>query len=179
VRWGERRYLIPKNALSDFVSAINLGREPRDGRRGGFLLAEDDELKLADGLPDLPQAWRARIRSEALIVASTNVTLLRRIAHDGWCDATYRVTIPSGADDGLTPDTLLHVSSPEGVFESLRLVGVQRRRAWGELRMSSSECSGIKAPDRSWTFTTGAYAPEAARARFQQAQDHARKGGDE
>jgi len=48
VRWGARRYLIPPTEMNRFISAINLGDEPRSSPRGSFLLAEGDEAKSID-----------------------------------------------------------------------------------------------------------------------------------
>jgi hypothetical protein len=160
VRWGERRYLIASDELDEFVSAINLGREPRQGMRGMFLLADGDADKAVHGLPDLPEPYRSRIRSEALIVGVSGIALLDTTQHDGWCDVTYRVSLPRGSDDGLGPRAILHVRSPD-TYESLRIVSATSHTAHGEMRLSASYCDEIRVPDASWTFTTGAYDPVA------------------
>ena len=58
VAWGERRYLIAKDQLSDFCDAVNRGREPRKGVHGMWFIRWGDEKKRADGLPAVPEEYR-------------------------------------------------------------------------------------------------------------------------
>jgi hypothetical protein len=63
VRWGTRIYLVPDEEARDFCEAISEGREPRTKYRGRFFLSdvpsEVDLEKPVEGLPDVPESWKA------------------------------------------------------------------------------------------------------------------------
>jgi hypothetical protein len=52
VRWGERRYLIDGERLSEFCEWIEKGWEPRDSLFGSFFLKSEDWKLPVDGHPE-------------------------------------------------------------------------------------------------------------------------------
>lgn len=73
IRWGRRRYLIPRGSLKDFANQINSGMEPRYGEAGFFWLRAGDENLPADGFPDLPEPERGLLRERPL-----DATIIKR-----------------------------------------------------------------------------------------------------
>jgi hypothetical protein len=59
VRWGTRIYLIPDEKAQDLNEAIGQGREPRTTIHGRFFLNDVDLDKPVEGLPDVPESWKA------------------------------------------------------------------------------------------------------------------------
>ena len=56
VKWGERTYLIGRDRMRSFMSAVREGREPRRAGPGwGFLLELGGEQKAAPGEPQVPE----------------------------------------------------------------------------------------------------------------------------
>ncbi len=62
VRWGERLYLVSKEAGKSFCHEVNEGREPRSNRHGTFYIRRGDWEKKVTGLPDVPNAWKSWLR---------------------------------------------------------------------------------------------------------------------
>lgn len=62
-RWGERHYLVDTAHVARFINAIHDGREPRDEGMGMHFLRRGDEKIAVEGLPQLPPAWLAQIRT--------------------------------------------------------------------------------------------------------------------
>jgi hypothetical protein len=58
VKWGNRNYLIPENAIPRFAESIKRGAEPRSTPYGGWLLRENDWQLIATGFPDLPDKYK-------------------------------------------------------------------------------------------------------------------------
>ena len=97
VSWGPRVYLMDQKSFGEFVTAINLGFEPRqvDGYRafyGAFYLREGDENKPIDGRPSLPKEFLDEIISAPVIG-----TIMKIETADKWATAT----IDRGSKDGL------------------------------------------------------------------------------
>ncbi len=62
-RWGERHYLVDVAHVARFINAIHDGSEPRDEGMGMHFLRRGDEKIAVEGLPQLPPAWLAQIRT--------------------------------------------------------------------------------------------------------------------
>jgi hypothetical protein len=60
IRWGERTYLLWPDELPRFCEAILDGSEPRNELHGNNYL---NNLGRADGLPELPEEWLAKMRA--------------------------------------------------------------------------------------------------------------------
>jgi len=161
VRWGERHYLIPVDALEAFVSAVNLGDEPRSRVHGEYALRIGDEEKPVDGLPELPAAVRAHLRSEPLLIRPSAVSVDKTSDRDGWCEKTYRVQLPYGSADGIAVGVRLKTNDLAH-YENLYVRQAQPHAASGELTVFGRSCAGLPQPDTTWVFTTGAYREQPA-----------------
>lgn len=75
IRWGSRPYLVPEGKLINFCNAYNLGTEPRDGPTGDpfLLLRVGMWTHPANGLPDLPDVWRAHLLDKPIHGTLTRV----------------------------------------------------------------------------------------------------------
>ncbi len=66
VKWGPRRYLVAREEMKAFCSAVNLGFEPRDNVHGRFYLKLGDEKNKVTGRPSVPKDWEAFLLKEPL-----------------------------------------------------------------------------------------------------------------
>jgi hypothetical protein len=64
VRWGDRLYLVPKDAGKGFCSLVNEGLEPRSMPHGNFYLRRGDEGKEVTGLPNVPKEWESLLQKK-------------------------------------------------------------------------------------------------------------------
>jgi hypothetical protein len=64
VQWGERLYLVPKDAAKAFCSLVNEGREPRSNVHGRFYLRRGDWEKKVTGLPIVPKEWESLLQKK-------------------------------------------------------------------------------------------------------------------
>ncbi len=64
VKWGTRRYLVAREEMKSFCSAVNLGSEPRDNVHGSFYLRLGDEKNKVTGTPTVPKDWEAYLLKE-------------------------------------------------------------------------------------------------------------------
>jgi hypothetical protein len=164
VRWGSRRYLVSTDELVRFASEINLGFEPRPFMQGTFALVEGDEHRGVSGLPDLPPAALAVIRTQPLAVKVAAVEALPadEAGRREFCRSRYRLTLDHGSDAGLVPGQRLRLAAEKG-FETVDLDSVEPTRSFATFEVLDFECDGHEiAPERGWTFDTGAYDPVAA-----------------
>jgi hypothetical protein len=164
VAWSGRRYLLPEAEMVEFVNALHHGREPRDRLHGAFLLARGDEHKSVRGLPGLPDRYLRMIRREPLVVGVLDA---QRIADEklrfDMCAVRYRLTFDRGREDGLTEGIRLKAIFPANVSEDARVVAATATQAVAEIERWEDGCKAADPqPDRSWTFSTGAYAPKAS-----------------
>jgi len=66
VHWGERSYLVPKDAGKGFCDEVNRGREPRSNPQGNFYLRRGDWGKKVTGLPKVPNAWKSFLQEKPI-----------------------------------------------------------------------------------------------------------------
>jgi hypothetical protein len=66
VRWGERFYLVPKEAGKGFCDEVNNHREPRGIRFGHYYLREGDWGKKVTGLPNVPKEWESLLQKKPI-----------------------------------------------------------------------------------------------------------------
>ena len=64
IRWGDRLYLVPKDAGKGFCDAVNRGWEPGSGSHGNFYLRRGDDGKKVTGLPKVPNEWESLLQKE-------------------------------------------------------------------------------------------------------------------
>ena len=133
IRWGRRRYLIPRDSLKDFANHINLGMEPRYDLAGFFWLRAGDENIPADGFPDLPDPERSLLREHPLDATIIKLGLDHRRLQE-WAssasDIEYdtAIILDVGRRQGARPGMVLH---PLGAY-------------WGEAEIKSvSENSSL------------------------------------
>lgn len=74
VFWAGRSYLVPEERMVLFVSAINLGAEPRNEEYGLFYLEKDDWNKQVTESPTLPEKFTQYLLSEPISGQITEVT---------------------------------------------------------------------------------------------------------
>ena len=66
VRWGERFYLVPKEAGKGFCYEVNKDREPRSNPHGDYYLREGDWGKKVTGLPNVPKEWESLLQQKPI-----------------------------------------------------------------------------------------------------------------
>jgi hypothetical protein len=66
VRWGERLYLVPKEAGKGFCDDVNNDREPRSNHHGDYYLREGDWGKKVTGLPNVPKEWESLLQKKPI-----------------------------------------------------------------------------------------------------------------
>ena len=65
IRWGDRLYLVPRDAGESFCTHVNL--RGSSGYPGGtFYIRSDDEKKRVDGLPNVPEEWETMLLATPL-----------------------------------------------------------------------------------------------------------------
>jgi hypothetical protein len=64
VRWDKRFYFLRPDGLPRFCEEILTGSEPRNGPAGNTYLSNLDR---ADGLPDVPEEWLAKLRAQLTV----------------------------------------------------------------------------------------------------------------
>lgn len=162
VPWGERRYLIPPERMIDFVDAIHHGHEPRSGPHGMFLLAEGDEWKPVEGLPELPEPHAGLLRSEPLEVGVLAVETVP-YGYAFYCNRRFRVTLDHGMNDGIVPGMTLQPAGEVDGWISARITSAGPLDAIGELVVYEPDCAALRhTPGLDWRWTTGAFDPVAA-----------------
>lgn len=116
MRWGERKYLVPRPAMREFVNAVNLGTEPRAGVHGYYMLLtpRQDGWKLdrPAGLPELGPEWAGRLLPAPIEA--------RVVAHD---PDTRLATIDGGGSDGLFEGMELCLLKDDGSYHGKLQVG--------------------------------------------------------
>lgn len=164
VPWGDRMYMLSKEEIPAFASAVNMGGEPRKDAQGMFLMRKGDESRKVYGMPVLPPAQRSLIREVPLEVGVVSAKRL----HDDRVDqfgCRYRLELDHGANDGLAAGMDLRMTdgSPYG---RVTLEQVMPTRAVGALTLFGDECSK---PDQRLSaktrLTSGAYHPLPANER--------------
>ena len=125
ITWGQRKYLIAEERMLAFVNAVNAGKEPREAGLGLFYLREGDDLKPADGLPEVGVEWaqfilKQPLSGSVLHVEQKETSTQRPIA-----------VIDAGASAGLRAGMTLYASNPRRprFYADLTIVGVEENRA--------------------------------------------------
>ena len=160
VKWGQRRYLIPDDRLIDFVNAINHGMEPSSIGYSMFLLAREDRGKAISGLPDLPDAMLAQIRSTPLLVRVSSVEEGTEHSAIGGPVCSFLLRLEAPAPSELAVGLELSTTA-EDVYETARIVERSGRQVTAKMTYYDA-CAEVKnKPKRGWVLTTGAYAGES------------------
>ncbi|MEQ1514106.1 MAG: hypothetical protein ABL934_15670 [Lysobacteraceae bacterium] len=158
VRWGQRRYMIPDNKRMAFVNAINHGQEPRGQIHGMFLLGQDDEKKMVEGLPDLPPAYLALIRRAPMQTRVVSIDGVDKKKSDHGCSFTYRMTLDRGAKDRFAPGIELKPVGQPRTWETATIETVAGDTATAKMAVWYDDCTHPKTvPVAGWIFTTGGY----------------------
>jgi len=159
VKWGQRRYLLPDDRLIDFVNAINHGLEPSNDPYGMFLLAREDRGKAISGLPDLPDAMLAQIRSTPLLVRVSSVEEQTKRSATGGAACSFILRFEAPAPSMLAIG--LELSATAGsVYETASIVETSDHQVAAKMTYYDA-CAEVKnKPKVGWMLTTGAYAGE-------------------
>jgi hypothetical protein len=156
VAWGERMYMVAETELPAFVSAINLGNEPREGAQGSFLMRKGDEQHKVYGLPALPPAQQSLIREVPLEVGVVSASRLHGNRTDEF-ECRYRLVLDHGADDRLAAGMDLRATSGYA-GNRVTLEETTPTRAVGTMSLYGDECAKPdQQPSTRTRFTTGAY----------------------
>lgn len=133
IAWGAREYLAPGQTADDgyrqFINAVNIGTEPRQGPcgRDHLYLRDGDWNKAVSGPPDLPPRWRPFVLTAPVrgrVIALSN---------DG------HAIVNVGARHGLLPGMrLLKITKEPSIFDRVAIVAV------------APETAELKAPEFSW-----------------------------
>ncbi|TDR35768.1 hypothetical protein DFR29_1349 [Tahibacter aquaticus] len=153
--WGRRQYLIPPDQLAAFATAINHGKEPRDGDGGGsFLLRVGDEYQPVSGLPSLPTSMLALLRREPVEVEIASVEVRRRSKPGDICVSNYWVrVVPTAA--AVPPLFVGEVLLPIDGNDRATVIASQGQSAEAEIVVF--QCNDRFAPKLGMRLTTGAY----------------------
>jgi hypothetical protein len=106
VRWGARRYLLPKDELIEFANAVNSGEAASPSYHGRFLVGvtrdtnPDGGLPPVMGIPTGPKGLRDKVFEEPL-VARITPTGERKIGPALVYGAKTPVRIEAGAKSGI------------------------------------------------------------------------------
>ena len=156
VAWGDRMYMLSEKELPAFVSAVNLGDEPRKAAQGSFFMREGDERHRVYGMPVLPTAQQSLIREVPLEVGVVSANRL----HDNRTDpfvCRYRLELDHGANDGLAVGMKL-LAIGGGAGNRITLEQTTPTRAIGTVMLFGDECTEMdRRPSTKTRFTTGAY----------------------
>jgi len=159
VAWGDRMYMISEKELPEFVSAVNLGDEPRENAQGSFLMRKGDEQRKAYRLPVLPPPQRSLIRNMPLEVGVVSASRLRSMDADDFV-CGYRLELDHGANDGLAAGMHLRTTGASA-GNRITLEQTTPTRAVGTLNLFGDECNEPDAwPSTRTRFTTGAFPHE-------------------
>lgn len=155
VGWGRRQYLIPPGELTAFATAINHGREPRNGDGGGFfLLREGDEVKAASGLPSLPTSMLVLLRRKPVEVEIASVALRQRSKPGDFCRSDYAVRVVP-TTEAVPPLFVGEELQPIKGDDRATVIAWQGQSAEAEIVVY--DCDDRFAPKLGMRFTTGAY----------------------
>jgi hypothetical protein len=148
VRWGPRRYLIPRSQMLNFLNAVNEG-SARDGT--SFPLRREDQGLPASGLPEVPAEYRRWILESPISATITAVksSVVEVKGRDGET-SPITVTLDAGSEAGLIAGMRLTVREP-------------RNTAWVELsEVAASSSNGRfrgsrrdEIPQVGWKLTAG------------------------
>jgi hypothetical protein len=149
ITWGERHYLIPSDEVVGLTNAINAGFEPRNAPHGRFLLKRGDELRPANGQPNIPAQYAAYlltkpINADIASVKETRVEDSRRIV---------TITLSAGSTQGVRENMEFHVYSPASAYESARVTVVNNLSSEAEL-VQYVDDKYSKRPSVGWRLST-------------------------
>ena len=137
VRWGDRRYLIPKTQMLIFCDDVNSGRLRRSLKcgTGSYLLREEDGETDVSGLPVVPKEYRSWILREPILARATDSSASEpRIERDDEGDIVL-----SMVDVTLTLD----VGRDAGVFEGLCFYAAPEASKLTAVASDSCPVSGV------------------------------------
>lgn len=154
VRWGERVYLLPHQRIYEFVLAVNRGFEQLPMLGGGRFL---NNQKAIQGLPELPEPYRAALRQKAIEAKILRVSKTdnRILGVKPMCLMRYEVTIDQGASAGLGKGEMLAVVEPKDAYEDLTLESVSEAEATGSISIMENDCADPRhIPSTAWKLST-------------------------
>jgi hypothetical protein len=135
--WGERHYLIPANGFLDFVNAVNAGFEPSAQRSSRFLLRDGDEVKSADGPPNIPAPFSEYILKEPIQAAISSIkgSRFENIKGSGFETSLHITTLVLnvGSEQGVKEGMEFYVYSPATVAEWAKITKVNRANSEAEV----------------------------------------------
>jgi hypothetical protein len=172
VRWGERHYLIEPGLMAEFVAEINSGYEPRTLYGGGVLLADGDEFKPVDGVPQLPERWLRAIRTQSSTAHILQMQPMpeRTKTSESGCEKSWRLRL---SVDGPMPKVgdKLYSQNPDGYLDAT-VQSVSGKEADAVGGTYDENCLAPKAvPDRSWLLELRPFDPVRANARIERAKE--------
>jgi hypothetical protein len=154
VHWGERVYLLPHQRIYEFVLAANRGFEQLPGMGGGRFL---NNQKAIQGLPELPEPYRAALRQKAVDAKVLHVTQTgkRVLGNEPMCQMRYEITIDQGDSAGLKIGEMLAAVEPQDAYADLKLESVSGSEATGNISILEDDCSHLQhVPSTAWEFST-------------------------
>lgn len=127
LRWGERRYLVGADQLARFARAVNFSGSEAYAAQNGAALRRGDETRPVSGLPPLPAAAQAYLRSQPLLLHVTSVDIVHNeIIDGGFQDVRridYRLTLSAG--DGIVAGMQLQRDF-SSVFDAAEFITIEQ-----------------------------------------------------
>jgi len=157
--WGERHYLIPADGFIDFANAVNAGFEPSPYRSARFLLRDGDEVKSADGLPDIPAPFSEYILKRPIQAAVSSIKGSRFEDFKGnGIELSFHITtlvLNVGSEQGVKEGMEFYVYSPPNLADWAKVTKVSKDSSEAEISQDQiTEKYGR--PSADWLFSTSA-----------------------
>jgi hypothetical protein len=147
--WGERHYLIPADEVVHFANAINAGFEPRHTVHGRFLLRAGDELKHAQGVPNIPSEFSAYLLRKPIKAEISSIK-------DSRTEDSKRITtavLNAGTAQGVKQGMEFWVYVPSAIYGLARITRVDR--SYSEVTIDQYEADGKShVPSPGWKLST-------------------------
>jgi hypothetical protein len=151
IAWGERKYLVPPDRVRKFCNDVNGCLEPRKSRHGFFLLRVGDEEKEAQGLPDVPPAFKQYLLARLIDteIVGIGASTIRSDVPKQHVKETA-VILNRGEKHGLRKGMRLNVVQPQDVVGSVEITETEEERSEGIMIQIGDETVG---PQIGWKLS--------------------------
>lgn len=156
VKWGDRRYIIPKDGILDFVNSVNNGYEPAyriPGVGASFLNKAGDEDRRVSGFPEVPTVYlryllKTPIRGRVTAVGTFQV---EKMDSGGTETRSTNVTLNVGARQGVLVGMRFVTYKPRLIHEDIVVTEVLDDRSKGIVRQQGRI---YDQPSTKWKIST-------------------------
>lgn len=158
IAWGQRRYLVPVEDVIEFCNSVNARDEPRTRMWGSYYLRRGDDEKLAEGEPQLPEAFQDYLLSkpvQAEIIGMEPPTSDEAMGALRSRETPVMLNVGSSAK--VLPGMTFRVYEPRDAcaFGVARVVSVDKTTCKATLTQHGTFKVEPMAPTLGWRLTTG------------------------